>query len=110
VRFVDGGMRVYGSYWDFGAVLLDITDPSAPSYLSRADIAPPDEDGDVHSLTRAILSLAGSCCSAPRRMRDSNPRGVAPNTLSNGAQHRPEQAATVHDLLFCRLAARGGRR
>lgn len=53
VRFVDGGMRVYGSYWDFGAVLLDISDPSAPSYISRADIAPPDEDGDVHSVVRA---------------------------------------------------------
>jgi len=57
VRFVDGGMRVYGSYWDFGAVLLDISDPSAPSYISRADIAPPDEDGDVHSLVRAGSTL-----------------------------------------------------
>lgn len=53
VRFVDRGLRVYGSYWDFGAVLLDITDPSAPSYVSTADIAPPDEDGDVHSVARA---------------------------------------------------------
>ncbi len=50
VRFLDGGMRLYGSYWDFGAVLLDISNPSAPLYLSRADIAPPDEDGDVHSV------------------------------------------------------------
>jgi hypothetical protein len=57
VRFVDGGLRVYGSYWDFGAVLLDITDPSAPSYVSRADVAPPDEDGDVHSLVRAGHTL-----------------------------------------------------
>ncbi|MGH8895258.1 MAG: LVIVD repeat-containing protein [Actinomycetes bacterium] len=52
VRFVNRGQRVYGSYWDFGAVLLDIRDPSAPSYVSRADIAPPDEDGDVHSVAR----------------------------------------------------------
>jgi len=53
VRFVDQGMSVYGSYWDFGAVLLDIADPSAPVYVSRADVAPPDEDGDVHSVVRA---------------------------------------------------------
>jgi hypothetical protein len=42
-------------------------------------------------------------------MRDSNPRGVAPNTLSNGAQHRPEQAATVRDLQFSAVAGRRGR-
>ena len=53
VRFIDDGMGVYGSYWDFGAVLLDISDPSTPVYLSRADAAPPDEDGDVHSVTTA---------------------------------------------------------
>ncbi|MFC5175145.1 LVIVD repeat-containing protein [Nocardioides taihuensis] len=53
VRFVDQGLSVYGSYWDFGAVLLDITEPSAPSFVSTADIAPPDEDGDVHSVVRA---------------------------------------------------------
>ncbi len=53
VRFVNQGMRLYGSYWDFGAVLLDITDVNSPSYISRADIAPPDEDGDVHSVARA---------------------------------------------------------
>jgi hypothetical protein len=57
VRFVDGGQSLYGSYWDFGAVLLDITDPSAPEYVSRADIAPPDEDGDVHSVVRAGNTL-----------------------------------------------------
>lgn len=53
VRFVRHGMALYGSYWDFGAVLLDIGDPSAPAYISRADIAPPDEDGDVHSVVTA---------------------------------------------------------
>ena len=57
VRFVDGGDRIYGSYWDFGAVLLDLTSPHAPAYLSRADVAPPDEDGDVHSLVRAGTTL-----------------------------------------------------
>ena len=53
VRFVDAGTAVYGSYWDFGAVLLDISDPTRPRYRSRADIAPPDEDGDVHSVVRS---------------------------------------------------------
>jgi hypothetical protein len=50
VRFIDDGMALYGSYWDFGAVRLDISDPSDPVYISRADVAPPDEDGDVHSV------------------------------------------------------------
>jgi len=31
-------------------VLLDVADPAAPAYVNRADIAPPDEDGDVHSV------------------------------------------------------------
>ena len=57
VRFVDDGMAVYGSYWDFGAVLLDISDPAAPAFVNRADIAPPDEDGDVHSVTTAGSTL-----------------------------------------------------
>ncbi len=50
VRFIDDGMGLYGSYWDFGAVLLDISDVAAPQYVGRADTAPPDEDGDVHSV------------------------------------------------------------
>lgn len=50
VRFIDDGMALYGSYWDFGAVRLDISHPSDPAYIGRADIAPPDEDGDVHSV------------------------------------------------------------
>src|SRR5262249_42020489 len=33
-----------------------------------------------------------------RRMRDSNSRGVAPNTLSKCAPHRSRQAGTVRDL------------
>lgn len=53
VRFIDHGMGLYGSYWDFGAVRLDISDPSVPVYISRADIAPPDEDGDIHSVVTA---------------------------------------------------------
>jgi len=50
VRFIEDGMALYGSYWDSGAVRLDISDPSDPAYVGRADIAPPDEDGDVHSV------------------------------------------------------------
>lgn len=53
VRFVNRGKWLYGSYWDFGAVLLDVKHPNEPAYLNRADIAPPDEDGDLHSLVRA---------------------------------------------------------
>jgi hypothetical protein len=33
-------------------VLLDIADPGSPSFVNRADVAPPDEDADVHSVVR----------------------------------------------------------
>jgi len=33
-----------------------------------------------------------------RRMRDSNSRGVAPNTLSNNAHQRSPASATVREL------------
>src|SRR5262249_59276905 len=39
-----------------------------------------------------------SCRSAWRRMRDSNSRGVAPNTLSNNAPQRSCRAGAVRDL------------
>src|SRR5262249_12821761 len=39
-----------------------------------------------------------SCRSGWRRMRDSNSRGVAPNTLSNNAPQRSYQAGAVRDL------------
>lgn len=57
VRFVRQGRGLYASYWDFGAVLLDLSDPSAPEYVSRADISPPDEEGDVHSVARTGRTL-----------------------------------------------------
>src|SRR6266566_381261 len=43
--------------------------------------------------------------SAWRRMRDSNSRGVAPNTLSNNAGQRSPMSVTVRDV---RGHARGG--
>jgi hypothetical protein len=52
VRFINQGNALYASYWDFGAVKLNITNPAAPAYVDRADVAPPDEDGDVHSVVR----------------------------------------------------------
>jgi len=53
VRFEDGGNSAYVSYWDAGTVHLDITDASAPQIVSDTLIAPPDEDGDNHSMTLA---------------------------------------------------------
>jgi hypothetical protein len=38
------------------------------------------------------------CSSTSRRMRDSNSRGLAPNTLSNDADQRSPASATVRDL------------
>jgi hypothetical protein len=53
VRFEDGGNSAYVSYWDAGTVHLDMTDALAPQIVSDTLIAPPDEDGDNHSMTLA---------------------------------------------------------
>lgn len=50
VRFTHHGKVLLTSYWDFGALRLDIADPGRPWLVGRADVAPPDEDGDVHSV------------------------------------------------------------
>jgi len=53
IRFVNGGLGAYVSYWDAGTVHLDLTNPAAPAVLGVTKLAPPDEDGDNHSLTLA---------------------------------------------------------
>ena len=40
--------RAYVSYWDFGTVILDISDPTAPAYLGHTTFAP-DQEGNAHS-------------------------------------------------------------
>ena len=50
VRFADRGRVLLTSYWDFGALRLDIADPASPRLVGRADVAPPDEDGEVHAV------------------------------------------------------------
>ncbi len=44
----DDGTQAYVNFWDAGMVLLDITDPANPVYISTA-IAPDSEDGEVNS-------------------------------------------------------------
>jgi hypothetical protein len=53
IRFENGGNEAYVSYWDAGTVHLDLTDPASPVIVSDTVIAPPDEDGDNHSMTLA---------------------------------------------------------
>ena len=53
IRFENGGQHAYVSYWDAGTVHLDLTDPAVPVVVSDTVIAPPDEDGDNHSMTLA---------------------------------------------------------
>jgi hypothetical protein len=53
VRFFDGGRTVYVSYWDAGTINLRIGNPATPRFVGRTPIAPPDEDGDNHSMTLA---------------------------------------------------------
>jgi hypothetical protein len=53
VRFFAAGRTVYVSYWDAGTINLRIGNPAAPQVVGRTVIAPPDEDGDNHSMTLA---------------------------------------------------------
>ncbi len=53
IRFENSGEEAYVSYWDAGTVHLDLTDPASPAIVSDTVIAPPDEDGDNHSMTLA---------------------------------------------------------
>lgn len=54
VRFADRGRTLYASYWDAGALRLDVEQKGRRlALVGRVDIAPPDEDGDVHSVAPA---------------------------------------------------------
>ena len=53
VRFADRGRTLYASYWDYGTIRFDLYGRNRIGYVSHADIAPPDEDGDNHSMTLA---------------------------------------------------------
>lgn len=74
VRFATGGMRLFVSYWDSGTLELDVTDPAAPVLVERTEIAPPDEDGDSHSVTE----IAG-------RWVIVNPEDVSPDTCGDSS-------------------------
>jgi hypothetical protein len=50
VRFSEDGTLLYASYWDRGAITLDISDVTAPSEVTATQY-PPGQDGDLHSLT-----------------------------------------------------------
>jgi hypothetical protein len=50
------GMRAYVAYWDAGAVILDISDPSDVSFIGRT-IYPAASEGDTHS---AMPNTAGT--------------------------------------------------
>jgi hypothetical protein len=53
IRFVRNGLGAYVSYWDAGTVQLDLTNPASPAVVGVTKTAPPDEDGDNHSMTLA---------------------------------------------------------
>jgi hypothetical protein len=47
-RAADGGNTAYVSYWDFGTVMLDVSDPANPEFLGRTEFGPGVE-GNAHS-------------------------------------------------------------
>jgi len=58
VRFTGRGSTLFVSYWDVGTLRFDVRrDGARLNLVSRADIAPPDEDGDNHSMTLALDGL-----------------------------------------------------
>jgi hypothetical protein len=48
VRGSADGTRAYLSYWDAGVIIMDISDPDAPSMLGRA--VDPGAEGAIHSI------------------------------------------------------------
>ncbi len=42
------GTRAFLSYWDLGTVILDISDPSDPTFIGRTTFAP-NQEGNAHS-------------------------------------------------------------
>lgn len=54
VRFTGGGDTLYASYWDAGTIELTVRQGGRRLVLgARADVSPPDEDADNHSMTLA---------------------------------------------------------
>ncbi len=52
VRANADGTRAYLSYWDAGFIILDIADPSHPTFLGKTSYQP-DEEGNAHSVALA---------------------------------------------------------
>jgi hypothetical protein len=54
VRFTNAGRSLFASYWDYGTLRFRVhPDGRLTGPVGRTDIAPPDEDGDNHSMTLA---------------------------------------------------------
>lgn len=54
VRFANGGRTLFVSYWDYGALRFNVRPGGGlRGPVGRTDVAPPDEDADVHSMTPA---------------------------------------------------------
>lgn len=53
IRFVEQGRELYVSYWDTGTLHVRLQRRDRLTLVERIVIAPPDEDGDNHSLARS---------------------------------------------------------
>jgi hypothetical protein len=65
------------------------------------------ETGVTTRRTSSVASNSNRRRSAQRRMRDSNSRGVAPNTLSNNADRHSSVSATVRGMRKRYMSGRG---
>jgi len=54
------GTIAYLSYWDLGLILLDISDPANPTFISRGIGPPPSSGNDEGNLHTAVPALGGN--------------------------------------------------
>ena len=80
-----------------------------PALAGRTQMRPKMRPGVVNGGSGAALGRQGSW-SWQRRMRDSNSRGLAPNTLSKSVAVRPAMFTTIRDLHVAVKPVCAGRR
>jgi hypothetical protein len=69
---IGDGKRAYLSYWDLITVILDVSDPAAPTFLGRTTFAP-HEEGNAHS---ALLTKGGNLLIQTDEDLDPSPHPV----------------------------------
>jgi len=81
-RASEDGMTAYVSYWDLGTVTLDISDPTAPTFVSHT-IFPADAEGNAAS---AVPYSVGGRDFLLQDDEDWNSRGATASVVVGGTE------------------------